>query len=236
MTDCFKVGKTTNQYRQLCSSNSPVSSTSSLCERDYSKIEQYDEEPTDDDTEIAELYFENHDPDFRRDFSVAHESLRTKTKDKPILRKPISFELFPYVDTTELIQKHIVFSPLEKLTKTYRPSRKNNSIILYYKLFAKRSKSPIQELRKHPTLKQKPCYHATIRFNKFSSNLTLTSCATENLFRLLAKLRWKSVSHYRSFYRSLLWPTLMAIVANQGYFKLTKLFGNNSFGQDDANE
>ena len=30
---------------------------------------------------------------------------RTKTKDKPILKKPISFELFPQVDTPDLIQK-----------------------------------------------------------------------------------------------------------------------------------
>ena len=30
---------------------------------------------------------------------------RTKTKDEPILKKPISFELFPNVDTSDLIQK-----------------------------------------------------------------------------------------------------------------------------------
>ena len=29
----------------------------------------------------------------------------TKTKDKPILKQPISFELFPHVDTPDLIQK-----------------------------------------------------------------------------------------------------------------------------------
>ena len=28
-----------------------------------------------------------------------------KTKDEPILKKPISFELFPHVDTSDLIQK-----------------------------------------------------------------------------------------------------------------------------------
>ena len=105
MTDCFKLGKTINQYKQLCSSISPASSTSSLNEHDYSDIEQYDEESTDDGTEIAELNFESQDPDFRRDHSVAHELFRTKTKDKPILKKPISFELFPHVDTPDLIQK-----------------------------------------------------------------------------------------------------------------------------------
>ena len=105
MTDCFKLGKTINQYKQLCSSISPASSTSSLNEHDYSDIEQYDEESTDDEDEIAELNLEIQDPDFRRDYSVAHELFRTKTKDKPILKKPISFEVFPHVDTSDLIQK-----------------------------------------------------------------------------------------------------------------------------------
>ena len=99
MTDCLKLGKTINQNKQLCYSVSPASSTSSLNERDYSEIEQYDGESTADETEIAELNFESEDPDFRRDHSVAHELLRTKTKDKSILKKPISFELFPHVDS-----------------------------------------------------------------------------------------------------------------------------------------
>ena len=93
MTDCVKLGKTINQYKQLCSRLSPASSTSSLNERDYSDVEQYDEESTDDETEIAELNFESQDTDFRRDHTVAHELFRTKTKDKPILKKPFSFEL-----------------------------------------------------------------------------------------------------------------------------------------------
>ena len=41
-------------------------------ERDYSDIEQYDEQSTDDENEIAELNFESQDPDFDRDHSVAH--------------------------------------------------------------------------------------------------------------------------------------------------------------------
>ena len=105
MTDCFKLGKTINQYKQLCSSISPASSTSCLNKRDYSDFEQFDEESTDDETKIAELNFESQDRDFRSDHSVAHESFRTKTKDKPILKKPISFELFPHVGTTDFIQK-----------------------------------------------------------------------------------------------------------------------------------
>ena len=83
MVDCFTLGKTINQYKQLCSSISPASSTSIFNERDYSDIEHYDEKSIDD--EVAELNFENQDPDFRRDHSVAHELFRTKRKDKPIL-------------------------------------------------------------------------------------------------------------------------------------------------------
>ena len=69
MTDCFRLGKTINQYKQLCSSISPASSTSSLNEHDYSDIEQYDEESTDDEPEIADFNLETQDPDFRRDHS-----------------------------------------------------------------------------------------------------------------------------------------------------------------------
>ena len=105
VSDCCNFGKTINQYKQLCSSISPASSTSSLNEHDYSGIEQYDEESTDDENEISELNFESQDPDFRRDHSVAHELLRTKTRDKHNLKKPISFELFPHVDTSDSIQK-----------------------------------------------------------------------------------------------------------------------------------
>ena len=110
MTDCFKLGKTINHYKQLCSSMSPASSTSSLNEDDYSDIEQYDDESTDDETEIAELNLEIQDPDFRRDHTAAYELLGTKTEDRPILMKPNSFELFPYVDTSDLIQKLSVFA------------------------------------------------------------------------------------------------------------------------------
>ena len=69
MTDCFKLGKTINHYKQLCSSISSASSTFSLNEHEYRDIEQYDEESTDDAIEIAELNLEIQDSDFRRDHS-----------------------------------------------------------------------------------------------------------------------------------------------------------------------
>ena len=36
---------------------------------------------------------------------MAHQLFRTKTKDESIFKKPISFELLPHVDTSDLIQK-----------------------------------------------------------------------------------------------------------------------------------
>ena len=107
LTDCLKLGKTINEYKQLCSSFSLASSTSGLNEQVHRGIDQCDEESTDDETEIAELNFQSQDPDFRRHHAVAHELFRTNTKGEPIFKKPISFELFPHVDTdtSDLIQK-----------------------------------------------------------------------------------------------------------------------------------
>ena len=105
MTDCFKLRKAIQENRQLCSRISPASSISSFHEWDCSDIEQYNKKSAADETDIAEFRFENEDPDFFRDNSVAHESFRTKTKDEQFLKKPISFELFFHVDTTDLIQK-----------------------------------------------------------------------------------------------------------------------------------
>ena len=64
MADCFELGESINQHQQLCSSISRESCTSSVHERDYSDIERYDEESTDDRTQIAEHKLENQDPDF----------------------------------------------------------------------------------------------------------------------------------------------------------------------------
>ena len=130
MTDYFKLGKTINQYKQLCSSISPASSTSSLNERDYSDIEQYNEESTDDETEKAELNLESQDLDFRRDHSVAHELFRTRKKDKPNLKKPISSELIPHVDTSDLIQKLSNFARDADLDKKTLLEEKLNDPVL----------------------------------------------------------------------------------------------------------
>ena len=102
----LEARETINQYNQLCPSINPYSSTSSFNEWDYGDLEQYDEESTRDETEKkTDLNFESQDPDFCRYHSVPHESFRTKTTDKPILKKPISFEVFPHVDTSDLIQE-----------------------------------------------------------------------------------------------------------------------------------
>ena len=95
MTDCFKLGKTKNQYKQLRSSINPASSTSSLNAQDYSDIEQYDDKSTDDETEIAELNFESQETDFRRDYSVAHEFFPYENKTKTDSQETDFFRTFP---------------------------------------------------------------------------------------------------------------------------------------------
>ena len=77
MTDCFRLGKTIDQYKQLCSNISLASSTSSLYGGNYSDIEQYDEESTEEETEIAEFNFESQESDVHGDHSVAHKWFHT---------------------------------------------------------------------------------------------------------------------------------------------------------------
>ena len=67
MTDSLKLERTINQHIQLCSSISP---TSRVHERDYSEVEQYIEEDTNDNTEIVELNFENQDPNLPKNHSL----------------------------------------------------------------------------------------------------------------------------------------------------------------------
>ena len=130
MTDCFKHGKTINQYKQLCSNISPASRTAGLKGGDYSDIEQYDEQSTDDETEIPKLNFESQGLDFHRDQSVAHELFRSKTTHKPILKKPISFDLFPHVDTPDVIQKLIDFAREADLDLQTQPEEQPNDPVL----------------------------------------------------------------------------------------------------------
>ena len=183
MTVCFKLRKTNNQYEQLCSSISPASSTSSINERDYSDYEQYDEESTDDETEIAELNFENRDPDFHRDHSVAHELFRTKTKDKPFLKKPTSSELFPHVDTSDLIQKLRDFArEADSDLQTLLEEQLNDPVLPVVR------KTSDTTPKRHLILTNlKPYYHITTSLNNFSTSLTLTSPNTEKRFRIPAK-------------------------------------------------
>ena len=110
LTDCFKLGKTISQNRQLCSSISPASSISSLNNQEYSDFPKDNGESTAHESEIPELDFESQDPDFPRGYCGAHDLFRSKRKNKPILRKPVSFDLFLHVDTTHLIQKHHGFA------------------------------------------------------------------------------------------------------------------------------
>ena len=174
MTDCFKLGKTINQYKQFCSSLRPASSTSSLNERDYNDIELYDEESTDDETEITEFNFESQDPDFRRDHSVTHESFHPNTKDKPILKKPISFKLFTHVDASDMILKLSDFArEIDLDLQTLLEEHLNDPVLQDVRKWIK---TPGTRPQKTPDINQSKallsCYN---NVNNFSSNMALTS-------------------------------------------------------------
>ena len=234
LTDCFKLGKTINQYKQVCSSISPASSTSSLNEHNYSDIEQYDEESTDDETEIAELNFESQGPDFRRDHSLAHEFFRTKTKDKPILKKPISFELFPHVDTPDLIQKLSDFARDADLDiQTLLEEQLNDPVLQVVRKWIKTSDTRPQ---KTPDVNQSKALLSY--YNKFEqlfiepdTNLLCyrepiqDTCKTkiEICVPLSLFLPLFSLAHTHSH------------SGHPGIFKTLKISDNTSFGQDDTN-
>ena len=204
-TDCLKLGKTTNQYKHFCSSISPAASTSGLNERDYSDIELSDWESSDNENEIAELNFESQNLDFCRDHSVAHKSFRTKTKDEPIRKKTISFELFPHVDTSDLIQTlNDSASEADFYLQTLIEEQLNDPVL---HVVRKRIKTSDTRPQKTPDINQsKGPYHITTSLSSSSSNRTQTSYATENQFRTLAKPRWKSVYFHRFPYHSFFSP------------------------------
>ena len=104
--DCFKLGKTINQYKQLCSDTSPTYSLSDVSEANNYDAIIYDNDYTsDDDVEIAALHMDQKDPQFVHDHSSAKEAFRHKTIDKPLLKKSINHELYPHVDTKDLIAR-----------------------------------------------------------------------------------------------------------------------------------
>ena len=105
MADCFKHGKTINQYKRLCSDVCPYFTNYTIEEETYSEIEEQPDNNYDSDNEIAELNFNQKDSEFLHDFSLANESIRRKPTQKPILKTNIDSELHPEVDTKELIQK-----------------------------------------------------------------------------------------------------------------------------------
>ena len=105
MADCFKLGKTINQYKRLCSDVCPYFTNYTIEEETYSEIEEQQDDGYNSDNEVAELNFDQKDSEFLHDFSLANESIRRNQSQKPILKSNMDSELHPEVDTKELIQK-----------------------------------------------------------------------------------------------------------------------------------
>ena len=98
---------------------------------------------------------------------MAHELFRTITKDKPILRKPISFELFPHVETPDLIQKLSDFARDADLgIQTLLEEQLNDPVL---QVVCKWIKTSDARPQKTPDINQsKPFYHITTKSNNFS--------------------------------------------------------------------
>ena len=71
MADCFKLGKTINQYKRFCSDVCPYFTNYTIEEETYSEIEEQPDDNYDSDNEIAELNFDQKDSEFLHDFSLA---------------------------------------------------------------------------------------------------------------------------------------------------------------------
>ena len=54
---------------------------------------------------MAELHFDHKDPNFKNDHTAANESFKRNTHETKLLKKNIDHELFPHVDTKDIIQK-----------------------------------------------------------------------------------------------------------------------------------
>ena len=104
MTDCFKLGKTINQYKRFCSDVCPYFSNYTIEEETYSGIEEQQDDSYNSENGVAELNFDQKDSEFLHDFSLAYEPIQRNQSQKPILKSNIDSELHTEVDTKELIQ------------------------------------------------------------------------------------------------------------------------------------
>ena len=88
IADCFKLGKSINQYKNLC-----LPSYKMQCEPEYSRID------------VAELHFSSGDHEFYRDESTAKEKSNSQKVERPLLNKSLDAEQFPNIDTKDLLPK-----------------------------------------------------------------------------------------------------------------------------------
>ena len=100
IADCFKLGKSINQYKNLC-----LPSYKMQCEPEYSRIDEIETDSSDDEEDVAELHLSSGDHEFYRDKSTAKEKNISQKAGRPLLNKSLDAEQFPHVDTKDLLQK-----------------------------------------------------------------------------------------------------------------------------------
>ena len=112
----------------------------------YSEIEVQQGDDYDSDNEIAELNFDQNDPEFVHDFSLANKSMRKNQSQKPILKSNIDSELHPEVDTKELIQKLSDFAKTVDLDiTTLVEEQLNDPVLQKVRIWIKKSdKRPVK--------------------------------------------------------------------------------------------
>ena len=167
MTNCFKLEKTINQYKRLCSDVCAYFTNYPIEEDTYSEIEEQQDNGYDSDNQIAELNFDQKDSEFLHDFSLANESIRRNQSQKPIIKSKIDSELHPEVNTKELIMKLNDFAKTADLHVTTLVEEQLNDPVLQ-KVRSWIKKSDKQPAKTHDINQSKALLSY---FDKFEQNL-----------------------------------------------------------------
>ena len=125
IADCFKLGKSINQYKNLC-----LPSYKIQYEPEYSRIDDIETDSSCDEEEVAELHLSSEDHEFYRDKSTAKEKNISQKRERPLLNKNLDVEQFPHVDTKDLLQKLSDYSKTADLDITTLVAEQINDPVL----------------------------------------------------------------------------------------------------------
>ena len=195
IADCFKLGKSINQYKNLC-----FLSYKMQCEPEYSRIDEIETDSSDDEEDVVELHLSSEDHEFYRDKSTAKKIIHKKWK-KPLLNKHLDVEQFPHVDVKDLLQKLSDYSKITHLdTTTLVAEQINDPVLQVVRTWVRNKNKPNT---KTPEIQQLKAYRISIIFiNIFSIKKAIYTAIT-NLFMERTNAKWKFVSPYHYSYPSL---------------------------------